>query len=212
MRYLYLHGFGSSGTSSRKAAWLRERFARQGKHLECPDLVPGEFSALTISGQLGVLEELLEGGPCRLVGSSFGGLIAAHYARRHPEVNAMVLLAPAFGFPARWVERLGSGGLEQWRDTGWLEVFHHAENRNRRVHFGFYEDALQYEPEPEFGQPAIIVHGREDETVPVDYSRSYRTTAPRVELVEVDGGHALDSGAALAAVWQAVESVLLKAG
>jgi pimeloyl-ACP methyl ester carboxylesterase len=212
MRFVYLHGFGSSGRTSSKAGWLREQFAKKGRELECPDLVPGDFSMLSLSGQLDVLEGVLGGDPCCLVGSSFGGLIAAHYAGRHPEVDALVLLAPAFGFPVSWVERMGVEVLEAWRESGWLEVYHHAENRTRRVHYGLYEDAIKYSPEPKFAQAAVIVHGTDDETVPIDSSREYRNAAPRVDLVEVAGGHYLDSEGALSAVWGVIESTLLRTG
>lgn len=211
MRYLYLHGFGSSGKTSRKALWLRQCFLEKGLDLECPDLVVGDFSTLTLSGQLQVVEDTLRGERCCLVGSSFGGLVAANYAGQHPEVEALVLLAPAFGFPGRWVDSLGASGLENWRRSGWLRVYHHAESCEREIHYGFYEDAAQHPEEPKFQQRAVIVHGLDDETVPLHTSRTYVTKAPQIELVEVSGGHELDTQDALAAIWTAVEQVIISA-
>ena len=209
MRYLYLHGFGSSGSTSKKAGWLRGEFARLGVALECPDLVPGDFGEVTLSGQIRVVEELLAGERCRIIGSSFGGLVAANYALKHPDsVDSMVLLAPAFGFPGRWLGRLGDGGLDEWRERGWLEVYHHAEDRMRRVHYGLYEDALLHPEEPSFLQAATIVHGVEDETVAVGHSRDFAGRHGNVELVEVGDGHSLESVGAHAAILDAVRAWL----
>ena len=54
MRYLYLHGFGSS-PDSQKARFFAEQFAALGRRIECPRLVPGPFSEMTLSGQLEVI-------------------------------------------------------------------------------------------------------------------------------------------------------------
>ena len=93
-RFVYLHGF-ASGPSSQKARFFRERFAELGIGLEIPDLAEGRFEQLTISGQLGVMERAIGGDPATLIGSSMGGYLAALYAARHPEVEKLVLLAPA---------------------------------------------------------------------------------------------------------------------
>src|SRR5690348_17748458 len=63
--------------------------------LSLHDALPIYFEHLTISGQLGVLERTLQNEPVRLIGSSMGGYLAALYAARHPEVDRLVLLAPA---------------------------------------------------------------------------------------------------------------------
>src|ERR1700679_2773410 len=118
MRFIYLHGF-ASGAQSRKAQAFQRALAVRGIELEIPDLAMGDFEHLTISGQLRVIEELVHGAPCRLTGSSMGGYLAALYAASHPEVERLVLLAPAFGFIARWQEMQGTVGIKRWRDTGW---------------------------------------------------------------------------------------------
>src|SRR5262245_8030594 len=99
-RFVYLHGF-ASGPSSSKARFFRDRFAELGIGLEVPVLAEGAFERLTISGQLAVLEQTTGGDPVSLIGSSMGGYLAALYAARHPEVEKLVLLAPAFSFMTR---------------------------------------------------------------------------------------------------------------
>ena len=58
-----------------------------------------------------------------------GGYLAALYAARHPEVDKVVLMAPAFCFRRRWRETLGDAKMEEWRGSGALDVFHYGEGR-----------------------------------------------------------------------------------
>jgi uncharacterized protein len=97
MKFVYLHGFASS-PNSRKARFFEERFNELGIGLEVPDLAEGNFRNLTLTAQLNVVSRLCSGQPASLIGSSMGGYLAALYAARHPEVERLVLLAPAFSF------------------------------------------------------------------------------------------------------------------
>jgi pimeloyl-ACP methyl ester carboxylesterase len=190
MRYIYLHGF-ASGPHSRKAQAFRAALGAAGARLEIPDLAQGDFAHLTISGQLDVIERTLQGDPARLIGSSMGGYLAALYAAAHPEADRVVLLAPAFRFAQRWNELAGPADMRNWRDTGWLEVFHYGDRASRRLHYGLFEDALLHDPAPGFTQPARIFHGTGDETVPVAYSREFAAAHPNAVLTELDSDHEL---------------------
>ena len=68
-----------------------------------------------MTGQLQVIDHAVHGDPVILMGSSLGGYLAALYASRHPNVERLVLLAPAFEFPARWRQRFSHGELAEWR-------------------------------------------------------------------------------------------------
>jgi pimeloyl-ACP methyl ester carboxylesterase len=190
MRYLYLHGF-ASGSQSRKAQKFRSALAARGIELEIPELDGGDFEHLTITGQLNVIERTLSGHPARIAGSSMGGYAAALYASLHPEVERLVLLAPAFSFSDRWGDMLGPEQIEAWRATGWLEVFHYGEKRMRRVHYGLFEDSLKYPPSPDFDQPALIFHGVGDSVVPIGLSRDYAACHSNAHLTELDSDHEL---------------------
>lgn len=188
MRYVYLHGFASS-PASRKAQAFAKAFAARHIELEIPALDSGDFEHLTISGQLGLIRKLLHGDAASLIGSSMGGYLAGLYASRHPEVERLVLLAPAFNFVDRWVARADEDG--KWSATGWLEIYHYGENRQRRLHFGLIEDARQYPFTPDFAQPALILHGTNDDTVPVSESRAFAARHSSVRLRELDSDHEL---------------------
>jgi len=190
MRHVYLHGF-ASGPQSRKAQAFREALAGCGIDLEIPTLDESDFEHLTLSGQLRVIEKALAGAPCRLIGSSMGGYLAALYAAAHPEVDRLVLLAPAFGFQTRWREIHGEQAIEHWRETGWLPVYHYGAKELRRVHFGLYEDAGRFPSQPNVRQPTRIFHGVNDTVVPISFSRTFAADHPNSQLTELDSDHEL---------------------
>ncbi|MGA2040722.1 MAG: YqiA/YcfP family alpha/beta fold hydrolase [Bryobacteraceae bacterium] len=189
-RILYLHGF-ASGPASNKARFFSRSLKAAGADVAALDLARGDFAHLTITGQLQAVHEAAAGEPVALMGSSMGGYLAALYAARHAEVTRLVLLAPAFGFARRWPERLGHEAVENWRRTGWMEVFHYAEGRSRAVSYALLQDAAQYEDYPDFAQPALIFHGAQDDVVPVELSRRLVAGRPNAALQVVDSGHEL---------------------
>jgi uncharacterized protein len=203
MRVVYLHGFASSPLSS-KAQFFRGQFAACGVPMEIPRLDEGRFEELTISGQLRVIQHAVGEGPAILMGSSLGGYLAALYAARHPsQIEKLVLLAPAFQFPRRWRERYSP---EDWRREGFMPVFHYGDRRERRLGYQFAEDAAQYEDEPEFLQPALILHGVHDSVVPAAISSAYSARRPNVELVLLESGHELTD--VLEPMWRRISDYL----
>src|SRR5436305_6641962 len=181
LRVFYLHGFASS-PASRKAIFFAERLQELGISLEVPDLAEQNFRSLTITGQLHAIEQAAHGEPIALIGSSMGGYLASLYASRHPEVNRLVLLAPAFEFYDLWLERLGPEKMAEWRRTGELPVFHYGEQRDVPLGFQLMEDAAQYDRMPDFAQPALIFHGTQDTVVPSKLSSEYAAAHPNVKL------------------------------
>jgi hypothetical protein len=190
-KVVYLHGF-ASGPGSSKAQFFRRKFAQRGVEIAIPQLDEGRFESLTISGQLKVVERTVAGGPAILMGSSLGGYLAALYAARQPsQVERLVLLAPAFQFPRRWRERYSDEDWARWRETGSTPVLHYGDQRERLLGYGFVEDAAQYEDEPVFSQPALILHGVHDNVVPAAISTRYAQLHPNVKLVLLESGHEL---------------------
>jgi pimeloyl-ACP methyl ester carboxylesterase len=189
-RILYLHGFASS-PSSRKARYFREHFERAGAHVDIPDLAAGDFEHLTITSQLAIVEQLANGQPLILMGSSMGGYLAALYAARHPEVERLILLAPAFRFAHRWEEYLGVPQVAEWQRTGTIEVFHYSENRKVQLGYQLLEDAANYEDYPDFHQPALVFHGALDDVVPATYSQQFAASHPNAHLEVLNSTHEL---------------------
>jgi uncharacterized protein len=190
MRYLYLHGF-ASGPTSRKARFLRDAMARSGFELEIPALDQGDFEHLTITGQLSLIESLLNDEEARIAGSSMGGYLAALYALIHKDVSRIVLLAPALGFAPIFEETTPPERLAAWRESRWMDVFHHSTGDMRRIHYGLMEDARRYPSAPDFTQRALVFHGLADDVVPISLSRTFARAHPNVELIEMQSGHEL---------------------
>jgi pimeloyl-ACP methyl ester carboxylesterase len=183
----YLHGF-ASGPGSTKAVWFRERFATIGRDLIIPDLAP-DFGSMTITSQLAVVEALPPG---VLIGSSMGGYLAALAAERRPErVSAIVMLAPAMGFLARWEAGLGPEGVAEWRAEGSMPVWHYGLDREEPLGIGFLDDARRWPELPDPRCPTLILAGRHDDTVALaDVERFAHARAGR-DLVVYDDGHEL---------------------
>lgn len=206
LRVLYLHGFASS-PESRKARFFSERLHPHGVHLETPDLAKGNFSKLTITGQLQVIEELLDNQPAVLIGSSFGGYLAALYAHRYPSVSRLLLLAPAFRFHQLWMDRITPEQLAAWKRDDALPFFHYGTGREEPLGYGFIEDAAAYQLLPPFRQPAMIFHGTGDSVVPIDYSAEFVQNHPNARLVPLSSGHELTD--VLDQIWTSSKDFLL---
>lgn len=187
---VYLHGFASSPGST-KARFFCRKLEEVGIPIAVPDLAAGDFENLTITGQLRVLEQVAGGKPVNLIGSSMGGYLAALYAARHAEVDRLVLLAPAFCFAKRWPEVLGEIAMDEWRTTGWRWVRHYGDGLEHRLKYHLIEDAAQYEEYPHVQQPALILHGTQDDVVPAGFSQEFAMRRPNSRLVLLPSGHEL---------------------
>lgn len=204
---LYLHGF-ASGPQSSKGLYFERRFAELGVAVDLPDLAGGDFEHLTITGQLEVIgRRVRELGPEVVIGSSLGGYLAALYAARHPGVfQALVLLAPGFGFAQRWPKTLGEETARLWRKRGWMEIYHYGLKRECRLGYQLLEDGLQYEEYPAVIDPTLVIHGSRDEVVDPDWSREFAQGKPNVMLHIVDSDHQLLD--VLDPVWEMVRQFL----
>lgn len=206
--YIYLHGFASSPLSS-KASYLRDRFAEMNLVLAVLDLNQESFSSLTLTRQIAQTVSAFPDPqtPIVLIGSSFGGLTSAWVAQQQPQVEKMVLLAPAFGFPQSWYDRLEPVQIERWRETGYLSVYHYGAGKQLPLHYQFLKDAETY---PVGGLkrslPTLIIHGIHDDVVPVGVSRDYARQHSQVKLVELDSDHGLRD--VREAIWQETKKFL----
>ncbi|MEN9206645.1 MAG: YqiA/YcfP family alpha/beta fold hydrolase [Gloeomargarita sp. GMQP_bins_120] len=190
-RAVYIHGFGSSPRSG-KAQYLQKQLARVGMPMAIPDLNQGDFTHLTLTRQIQRVAETLTPEPTVLIGSSFGGLTAVFVAERYPQVSHLVLLAPALRMREYWLQRLTPAQWEQWRTQGTIPVYHYGEGKELPLHYGFWTDLQTYdESRLQRPVPTLIVHGRQDDVVPLAVSEDYAHTRPWVTLISVDDDHTL---------------------
>ncbi|ARV60886.1 esterase [Nostocales cyanobacterium HT-58-2] len=202
--FIYLHGFASSPNSA-KAQYIRTCFAQANIKLKIPDLNAGDFSQLTITRQLSqIASEFSDNStPVTLIGSSLGGLTAAHLGQQFLQVQRLVLLAPAFGFLSHWIAKLGPEAMQGWQKEKYLMVYHYGEEEKLPLSYNFVVDASQYKEETlQRPIPTLILHGRHDEVIPIQASRDFAQKRPWVELVELDSDHGL--GNVMTEIWQAI--------
>jgi pimeloyl-ACP methyl ester carboxylesterase len=195
MHIFYLHGFASSAQSS-KAAFFRAQLAPHGMPLHTPDFNEPAFSTLTISRMLGQVRQgidALGAGPVALIGSSLGGFVAVQAALQHgARVERLILLAPALDFGGARMRTLGDRGIDAWRRTNQLDVFHHGFGRMMPVQFELYEDAQRYDSfEARLDIPIQIFQGERDTAVDPETVRRWSDARPNVELHVRDDDHQL---------------------
>ena len=208
MDYIYLHGFASSPNSA-KAQYFCSAFAELAIDLKIPDLNQGNFSQLTIKRQIEQILALFPPNPTpvTLIGSSLGGLTAALLAEKSLQVQRLVLLAPAFEFLSHWLPQIGEAKLKQWQDKQYLMVYHYAEKRSLPLSYNFVIDAANYQDKLLLRPvPTLILHGHHDEVIPITASRSYASSRPWVQLIELDSNHAL---ADVMTQWQQIKSFII---
>ncbi|MFM7574123.1 MAG: YqiA/YcfP family alpha/beta fold hydrolase [Snowella sp.] len=203
MKYIYLHGFASSPDSA-KARYIRDRFLEKQISLSVPDLNQNNFSELTLTRQIRQVSQEFNDVPVTLIGSSLGGLTAAWLGEKYPQIERLVLLAPAFGFLSHYLIRLGSETVQNWQKSGFLSVYHYAEKRSLPLSYQFVLDSQNYADHAlRRSIPTLILHGQRDEVIPLTASQQYAQSRSWVELIELDSDHGL--GDALPEIWSKIQ-------
>jgi pimeloyl-ACP methyl ester carboxylesterase len=206
---LLLHGYASSA-NSHKAHYLRQKFHGVPRmQFEAFDFnpTPNDFEFMTITGMINRLRQHILGHDLttvNLIGSSMGALVGLHYAHRFRGVKRMLLLAPALFYD----ELLGATELNRWQRQGVAMVHHYAFMREVPLRYGIHADGQQYKATIPPPVPIVIVHGRNDDVVPIDRSRNYAATyGDMVSLIEVDSDHRLNER--LDFIWKQLQRFLI---
>jgi pimeloyl-ACP methyl ester carboxylesterase len=193
MKYIYLHGF-LSGPSSVKGEFLFRHFAESHLELIRPDLNGDNFERMTITSQLNIINGVIDRaeGEVVLIGSSLGGYLAALVAGNRPEVQKLVLLAPAFDFISRYVDRLTEKQLQEWKDTGFIRLYQYHYKTHRKLRYQIVEDARLYEDHQFILHiPLFIIHGLRDESVPYQVSIDFLQDNLQGEMLLLPADHGM---------------------
>ena len=206
----YLHGFASSPKST-KVGYFTDRLLEHGIIVSCPDFNQPDFTTMTLTRmveRLGGELAALGGEPATLIGSSLGGTLAILAAARfRPQVERLVLLAPAVMFAKPGHHLLPPERIEEWRRRGTLPFFHYAAGVERELNFAFYEDSLQHDAfNTAFEQPAMIFQGLRDASVDYRTVEAFAKTRTNVTLALLEDDHQLI--ASLPRIWNDVQPFL----
>jgi pimeloyl-ACP methyl ester carboxylesterase len=203
---VYLHGFASSPASSKATRFQRE-LGRHGIPFSCPDFNQPAFETLTITRMLDQTRAAIAGAgtaaPIALIGSSLGGFVALHAAATDEtqRIDRLILLAPALDFGGNRLRQLGEHGIDEWRRSGRLRVFHYARGEEQEVGFTLYEDAARYDAlSLNLPLPMLVYQGRHDESVSPEMVEQWAQGRPNVELHMVDDDHQLT--ASMDEIWR----------
>ncbi len=209
LQILFLHGFTSSAKSS-KALFLKEQSASLnlgGFTLVDFNPTPKDFEYLSVTGMINRLRQRIldcDAQRIMIIASSLGGLVATRYADQFGGIDSMLLLAPAL-FYHTWGTT--DEHLASWKQAQIALLPHHGFQKQVPLRYTFHLDGLGYtEPVPP-ATDITILHGRQDDVVPIIHSREYAAAYPdKVQLIEVDADHRFTGQHAF--IWEQTCSLL----
>ena len=138
-----------------------------------------------------------------LMGESQGGLVAALLAAENrDEVSGLVLYYPAFSIPDNARAMFGTKS----------QIPYDLDEQGYYLGYKYYYDVIDidpYETINNFEGPVLIIHGDEDEIVPLSYSERAAETYSDAQLIVIQGaGHGFSGDAAYEAAGYAAEFIL----
>ena len=197
---IYLHGLGSSPDSP-KARLIAEALSAQGHTVRAPNLSLPSLPELSVDRAIERVVQEIESGSnssrIALIGSSFGGFLALHalsrVATEHAQkVCGLILLAPLL-YP--WHPKCGvivPSIEKQWRRDGFFPIEQGTTGAFVGVHVGFLDEVAKYRTEVlKLSVPTLIIHGEQDESVPIEQSTEFSRQNTGVTRVTVADSHQL---------------------
>jgi len=123
-----------------------------------------------------------------LVGSSFGGMASIIAASKINDVYVLALKSPVSDYTGMAVAWNNEYEIKTWKEKGFIDVSG-VDGERRKLNYSFYDDAEKvkgYEAAKKIKIPALIVHGSEDETVPIEQSKRTASLIEncRLEIIE----------------------------
>jgi pimeloyl-ACP methyl ester carboxylesterase len=211
---IYLHGLGSSPQSD-KATLVAAHLRGLGYKVHIPALSLPSLAKLSVevaldSAALCIEEAHRSNAGCVVIGSSFGGFLALKAIDKVAEpikecVRAVVLMAPVL---TPWHPTCGMITAEMeaaWNQQGSFPVEESATGAIVQVHVEFIRQLKRYSQAPvRLVCPTLIIHGEQDEVVPVTQSIEFCANQPSATLCVVQDVHRLlaDPGQLLTTIEQ----------
>ena len=182
MKVLFAHGFEGSPDGG-KPTYMREEL---GWDVVAPVMSENGWN---IEQQTSVLLELIDSAEFDLVaGSSMGGLAAANASHLRPNMKfGLLLIAPAFGLEEMWNNRLSADEMSHWKASNAYQ--YRGFELEMILGWDFMQTAKQMSW-PKLNHPTTILHGTQDDVVPIEYSRIIAEREVNViAMMELDDGH-----------------------
>ena len=126
---------------------------------------------------------------------------------RNWDLVGLILLAPALDFGGNRLHQLGPNGIDEWRRSGRLQVFHYGAGVERHVGFALYEDAAGYDAITlPTTRPTLVFQGDRDDSVDPAMVQQWALGRGLVDLRMVSDGHQLTDSMDL--IWRESASFL----
>lgn len=122
-----------------------------------------------------------------LLGSSFGGLTSIIAASQMPDLKFLILKSPVSNYEEKEKTTKPPAELKEWKRTGQM-MYEKSDGSETHIHYSFYEDFKNndgYTFAPSIHIPTLIVHGENDEVVPVAQSIKTSKLIPDCKLIIV---------------------------
>ena len=182
MRVLFAHGFEGAPDGG-KPTYMSEVL---GWDVVAPVMSEKGWN---IEQETDVLLDYIDAGNFDLIaGSSMGGLAAANASALRPDAEfGLLLIAPAFGLAEMWHNRLTAAEMVEWerKDAYAYQGF----ELNISLGWDFMQTADKMSW-PELNHPTVILHGTQDDIVPIENSRLVaQRNSNVVALMEIEDSH-----------------------
>ncbi len=184
MRVLFAHGFEGSPDGG-KPTYMSETL---GWDVVAPVMSEKGWN---IEQETDVLLEYIDAGDFDLIaGSSMGGLAAANASALRPDSQfGLLLIAPAFGLAEMWRNALSDEEMGHWKQTDARAYHHHGFGHDLTLDWEFMQTAEKMSW-PKLNHPTVILHGTQDDIVPIENSRRIaHEDSNVVALMEIEDGH-----------------------
>lgn len=181
---IYVHGLFADGDGTKSMhlwerakssgrSWLRFDQRGQGRS----DGAQERFRLSRAAEDLQCVLRFIGNRPALLVGSSMGAWVSAH-AALDPDsgIDALVLLAPAFNFIDSIYDSMEEDERRQWRQRSRHVFSTPYEPYEFSLDYEVVQDAREYDlyaRRVSYSCPVVILHGEDDEIVPVDVSHRF---------------------------------------
>lgn len=110
-------------------------------------------------------------------------------ASKIKDLKAMALKSPVSDYPGSLFARMNKSELETWRSKGYHK-YRDGNGCEKRINYSFYQDAVSINIDqilPRIKIPVLIVHGNQDEIVPVEQSIKTASLLPNARLEVLEG-------------------------
>ena len=188
MRVLFAHGFEGSPDGGKPTYMIEDL----GWDVVAPVMSEKGWN---IEQETAVLLDYIDSEDFDIVaGSSMGGLAAANASALRPDADfGLLLIAPAFGLAEMWRASLSEEEMKIWEYTNGRAYHHHGFGHDIKLDWGFMQTAEKMSW-PKLNHPTVILHGTEDDIVPIENSRRVSHEDDRVvSLMEIEDGHRMQA-------------------